>query len=186
MKTNNTVLSRFGGKKTLLALVAALLVACAAVGGTLAFLQDKTDPITNTFTPAHVASAVVEDEFKGITKENVKVQNIGDVNAYIRAMVIVNWADANGNVLAQQPVKGDDYTDWTPGNGWSEGDDGYYYYSDPVTPNGVTGVLIQRCEPEQGKAPEGYNLQVTILADAIQADGGAASDTNAWNHVFGS
>ena len=37
-------------KKIAISIVAVALVLCCAIGGTLAWLTDKTDPVTNTFT----------------------------------------------------------------------------------------------------------------------------------------
>ena len=57
---------------------------------------------------------------------------------------------------------------------WKRGNDGFYYYPDRVGAKQLTSdqhYLIVRCKPDPGKAPVGCNLQVTILADAIQADG---------------
>lgn len=150
------------------ALVALLLLLCCTVAGTLAYLVDSTDPVTNTFTPASVSTEVNED-FDGITKSNVTIKNTGDIPAYIRAAVIINWADGDGNVSAT-PVKTTDYTiKWTK-EGWVE-HGGYYYYTAPVAVGALTGQLFTGCELAKGVTPpEGYSLQVTILADGIQSE----------------
>lgn len=150
------------------ALVALLVLLCCTVAGTLAYLVDSTDPVTNTFTPASVSTEVNED-FDGITKSNVTIKNTGDIPAYIRAAVIINWADGDGNVSAT-PVKTTDYTiKWTK-EGWVE-HGGYYYYTAPVAVGALTGQLFTGCELAKGVTPpEGYSLQVTILADGIQSE----------------
>ena len=150
------------------ALVALLVLLCCTVAGTLAYLVDSTDPVTNTFTPASVSTEVNED-FDGITKSNVTIKNTGDIPAYIRAAVIINWADGDGNVSAT-PVKTTDYTiKWTK-EGWVE-HSGYYYYTAPVAVGALTGQLFTGCELAKGVTPpEGYSLQVTILADGIQSE----------------
>ena len=160
------------------ALVAILVLLCCAVAGTVAYLVTKTDSVVNTFTPSKVTT-YVEEEFNGQTKSNVKIQNTGDIDAYIRMAVTVNWADASGNVYGEKPVEGTDYTIsynktvQADGGQWIEGSDGYWYYTKPVAPSTednpqYTGVLIKSCEPA-GQAPAGYALQVTILADGIQS-----------------
>ena len=165
-------------RKAPVALVAILVLLCCAVAGTVAFLVTKTDSVVNTFTPSKVTT-YVEEEFNGQTKSNVKIQNTGDIDAYIRVAVIVNWADASGNVYGEKPVEGTDYTIsynktvQADGGQWIEGSDGYWYYTKPVAPSTednpqYTGVLIKSCEPA-GQAPAGYDLQVTILADGIQS-----------------
>lgn len=151
------------------ALVAILVLLCCTVAGTLAYLVTSTDPVTNTFTPASVSTEVNED-FDGITKRNVTIKNTGNIDAYIRAAVIINWADANGNVSAT-PVKDGDYViKYDSSNTWKKIGD-YWYYTKPVAADSLTEkALIESCTPVAGKAPEGYDLQVTILADGIQSE----------------
>ena len=164
-------------KKGLTALVALVLIFCCAVGGTLAWLTTKTDPVTNTFTPAHVTTAIYENGeekngagFIGEAKTDVKVKNTGNTDAYIRAAIIFNWADASGNVYGKA-VTADDYTIVINKTDWTKGADGFYYYNSSVEPGVLTSNLIESCTPQDEKAPEGYALQVTILADGIQAKG---------------
>lgn len=150
------------------ALVALLVLLCCTVAGTLAYLVTNTDPVTNTFTPAHVSTAV-DETFENGVKSDVKIQNTGDIPAYIRAAIIINWADGDGNVSAT-PVKTTDYTiTWTK-EGWVE-HNGYYYYTAPVAAGALTGELFTDCKlAEKVTPPEGYSLQVTILADGIQSE----------------
>lgn len=152
------------------ALVALLVLLCCTVAGTLAYLVDKTPEVKNTFEPAKVTTAV-DEKFDGTTKSEVKIKNTGDIPAYIRAAVIINWADGDGNVSAT-PVKDGDYViKYDSSNTWKKIGD-YWYYTKPVAADSLTEkALIESCAPVAGKAPEGYNLQVTILADGIQADG---------------
>ena len=49
-------------KKTLITILATVLVCCFAVGGTLAWLMDKTDTITNTFTVGDINITLTESE----------------------------------------------------------------------------------------------------------------------------
>lgn len=168
-------------RKAPVALVAILVLLCCAVAGTVAFLVTKTDSVVNTFTPSKVTT-YVEEEFNGQTKSNVKIQNTGDIDAYIRVAVIVNWADDKGNVSGT-PVKDSDYvmdlnidTGTTTNAPWFKGSDGYYYCKTAVksvkqdTKNCYTPVLIKSCIKATGaQAPAGYDLQVTILADGIQS-----------------
>lgn len=158
------------------ALVAILVLLCCTVAGTVAYLVDSTDPVTNTFTPAHV-STEVNESFTGGVKSNVTIKNTGDIPAYIRAAIIVNWADAQGNVSGT-PVKDTDYemdlnivTDEKPDAPWFKGSDGYYYCKTAIASGSETPVLIASCaKTTVAKAPEGYDLQVTILADGIQSE----------------
>lgn len=157
------------------ALVALLVLLCCTVAGTLAYLVTNTDPVTNTFTPASVSTEVNED-FDGTTKSNVTIKNTGNIDAYIRAAVIVNWANDAGEISGT-PVTNTDYsiTYNTGENGdWFVGSDGYYYCKTSVKSEKQdaegcwTPVLIERCT-QVGTAPEGFHLRVTILADGIQS-----------------
>ena len=171
-------------RKAPVALVAILVLLCCAVAGTVAFLIDSTGPVKNTFEPSHVTTYVEEkfgEKDGKLTKSDVKIQNTGDIDAYIRVAVIVNWANASGNVSGT-PVKDSDYvmdlnidTGTTTNAPWFKGSDGYYYCKTAVksvkqdASDCYTPVLINSCYPVEGKAPAGYALQVTILADGIQS-----------------
>ena len=76
-----------------------VLVLGLSVGGTLAYLVTSTGPVTNTFTPGEVKTEIKE-EFANDIKENVYVTNTGTVDAYIRAQIVINWVDKDGNMVA--------------------------------------------------------------------------------------
>jgi len=166
-------------KAVLLVLSLALLIA-VGVGGTLAFLTDKTDEVQNTFTPTSVGTHVQEDEFDGKTKTNVKIRNTGDINAYVRAMVVVSWQNDKGDVYAPAPVENVDYEiDWYD-SGWVKAD-GYYYYTSAIEPGKSTSNLIDRAIQKQNCADGSYKLHIEIIAESIQAEGmGATSAQDAF------
>ena len=168
-------------KRAFVAIVALVLVLCLTVGGTVAYLATRTNSVTNTFTPSHVTTAVVEDTTTTPgTKADVKIQNTGDTDAYIRATYVVNWVDSNGNVYAAQPVAGTAYTVSVNETDWTQGTTDRYWYCDSViAPGNMTPVLINSIAPVDGKAPEGYTLQVTIIAEGIQSTGMGATDAQA-------
>lgn len=165
-------------KKSAALLLAMVLIVTVGVGSTLAYLMDNSTAVTNTFTPTKV-SCVVDEDFDGIAKTNVKIKNTsdtGDVPAYIRAAVVVTWKDAiNGNVYGQKPLQDTDYSinlslNTTQNEDvWIQGADGFYYFTSPVPVDGFTNILIHSCEPVADKAPSGYHLSVEIVAEAIQA-----------------
>ena len=153
-----------------LLLAALVLIFGALVGSTVAFLVADTQTVTNTFNPAKVTVDVPEDFDKNV-KDNVKVKNTGDINAFVRAAVVVTWQDDSGSVHPTVPVAGTDYTVTFPANtGWVKHTDGFYYYTTAVAPDTETGILLTNCMPAEGKAPEGYHLSVEILASAIQSE----------------
>lgn len=169
-------------KKKTIALIALVAILTCAVGGTVAWLVASTAPITNTFTPGSV-TCQINEELNGNTKSNVTVTNTGNVDAYIRAAIVINLVDGDGNVYAQTPVAGTDYT-LKLGTGWKKIGD-YYYYNGVVAPGVATANLIDTCTEKN--VPSGLHLQVTILAEAIQAEGGNGTQSaakNAWGHDF--
>jgi len=169
-------------KKHIILMIALIVALDIAAGSTLAFLVTRTDAIKNTFNYSNVACKVIETFEQGdIVKSDVKVQNTGDTESYIRAAIIVTWKDSAGNVYARPPVENIYYTieiDTTT-SGWIKRDDGFYYYTKPVSPGEETGVLIKKCQLLKN-GPEGYNLSVEILASAIQSQP-AKAVRNSWD-----
>ncbi len=149
-----------GGRKTALILSLCLIFALA-VGTTFALLKANTEPVTNTFTAAKSGTDIVE-ELDGNQKKSIAVKNTGTAVSYVRVKLVMNWVDDSGNVSAE-PVN------ITPSitADWFE-QDGIYYYKMPVAAKGETTNLLQT-PITQGTAPEGYHLEVTVLAESIQA-----------------
>ncbi len=174
----NTNKSGFRWKRSGILLAAVIVLLAGAVGGTWAFLVAQSESVQNNFTYAHVR-CTIDEKFENGVKSDVKIQNTGDIPAYIRARIVVTWKDANGKVSAV-PVKNTDYTiafnetDWT-----QQGD--YWYCKTAVDAGGETPVLITKCE-KKGNAPKDYDLSVEILADAIQSEP-ASAVTEAWGNT---
>ena len=166
--------SRRSGKSAAL-LVSIFLLLTVTVGGTIAFLVDSDGPLNNRFAPSRVTTKV-EETLSGTTKKDVKIQNTGDTDAWIRVAVVVTWQDEAGNIYGQAPVAGMDYTiTYDLNNGWEQGNDGFYYWTKPVAANNVTGTLITNCTALQAKTvstgdePVTYYLSVEIIASGIQS-----------------
>lgn len=156
-------------KKIVLLAVSLLLVMCAAIGGTVAYLIDSTGEVKNTFIPASVPPGI-EEKIEGNVKKDVTIKNTGNVDAYIRVKVVVTWKDANGNVYKDAPVKGTDYT-WTAGDSKWVLHDGFYYYTAKVPADGSTASLFTNCQQlSTATVPDGYSLSVDIHAQSVQAE----------------
>ena len=154
-------------KKFLVLLVCVTVLLTFAVSGTVAFLADNSGPVVNEFTPVNVTPSVTE-KLNNNVKSDVQIQNTGNIDAYIRAMVIITWQNKEGQVLAMLP-QADDYSiSW--GTGWDrDTSDGFYYHTTKVAPGQLTSVLIKECKPLKAAPVEGYTLHVEILAQSIQA-----------------
>lgn len=161
---------RWQMKNAAMLIPALALLLTLSVGGTVAFLIAKGNPVRNEFTPSAVSCQVIEDTFEGETKTNVAIQNTGDTEAYIRAAIVVTWKDAEGgNIYAVKPKENVDYTIELNVTDWVLGSDGFFYHKEPVAANQSTKMLINRCSPIEGKNPDGYGLNVEILGSAIQS-----------------
>lgn len=165
-----------GGRKTALILSLCLIFALA-VGTTFALLKASTAPVENTFTAAKSGTDIVE-ELDGNQKKSIVVQNTGTAVSYVRVKLVMNWVDATGNISAT-PV---DITPSITDNWFLE--DGIYYYKMPVAPDGKTENLLKADSPitEPADKPAGCHLEVTVLAESIQAAPSTAVE-GAWTAV---
>lgn len=179
MKYGKREMRRNYNRKGLTALVAAVLLFCCTVGGTLAWLATSTGDVVNTFTPAKIETTIEEPE--GTAKTNVTIKNAdASIDAYIRATIVINWVDGEGNIYGIPPVKGEDYTEdlnVDEGEEWFAVD-GIYYHRAKVAAGTSTAALINEIKPKEA-GPDGYYFQVTILTEAIQADGKNSDGTPA-------
>ncbi len=187
-------LKSFWSKKNIL-FVSLALIFVIGIGATVAWLTGYDGDITYSFGGAEVPCQVVN------SYNNAAVQNIGNVNAHIRVRVIVHYRkkilDANGNITGygalfpQPPLWGTDYAIDYNLTDWVQGSDGYYYHKTPVAPGATTPQLVTGFHLYTN-APEGYELRVEYLAEAIQSDPNGQPATEAWkayvdenNHITG-
>ena len=139
-------------------IIALALILVLAVGGTVAYIFTQTDPVINTFTPTE-AKITVDEETNSNQKTSITVvNNSTGVPVYIRVALVANMIDKDENVTGAASVP-----TFTPGDNWIVGNDGYYYYTEPVPVGGSTGNLLQ------SPMTLDENMQVVVLADAIQA-----------------
>lgn len=168
-----------GGRKTALILSLCLIFALA-VGTTFALLKASTAPVENTFTAAKSGTDIVE-ELDGNQKKSIVVKNTGTAVSYVRVKLVMNWVDdTTGNI-----VSGDNLPNVTlnSDNSWFLGSDDIYYYKMPVAANnGETTNLLQKPITEPADKPAGCHLEVTVLAESIQAAPSKAVE-GAWTAV---
>ena len=135
--------------RSFVVLAALLVLVLGIVGTTLAWLTDKTTDLTNTFEYAKVSCKVLETVNETKTqKSDVRIQNTGNTDAYIRVTYVVTIRDDNGNILydAYETEQFQNYMDdlelWINDVFWQKGIDGYWYYRLPVPPNEETNNLF--------------------------------------------
>lgn len=149
-------------------IIALALILVLAVGGTVAYIFTQTGPVINTFTPTE-AKITVDEKISGNQKTKITVKNTSTgVPVYIRVALVANMIDEDGNVTPTEAVP-----TFTLGENWIQIGE-YYYYKLPVQVGQSTGNLL--------KAPMelSENMQVVVLADAIQAEPTTAV-TQAWD-----
>ena len=72
-------MKKMNSRKVTLVLLSIILILCATIGGTLAWLKDTTDPVTNTFTVGKIEITLDEadvDEDGNFLKDNKKVDTL--------------------------------------------------------------------------------------------------------------
>lgn len=183
-------------RKLLFLLLTAFLLANATV--VYAYTMQHTQDLVNTFLPARVDSEVVE-EFDGEEKSEIKIQNTGNVEAYLRMKIITYWQDSKGNIVAIPPEPlAIDYDE----DHWFL-QDGYYYYKHPVPADGVTfynllddkaTISLETYTPNNDDENDGednddvtytYYPVVEIVSEAFQSRPAHAVQSN-WGVTVGS
>lgn len=158
-------------------LISVVLLLCLATAGTIAFLQDATNKVENTFTPAHVEIKPSEnvDETK---KSDIQFENTGDVPVYIRATLAIYWTDefdttddGVDNPTEQtiaKPATAKIEGGTTLDKDWFQVGD-IYYYSKSVAPGKFTSVMLDEITVT---VPEGSTVQchIDVHSEAIQAE----------------
>jgi len=185
-KHQRPVQKRKTGKQPGILLVSLVLLFAVIVGGSMAYLQDATNKVVNTFTPAQVTIDPSESvDHEENTKSDIRFQNTGNVPVFIRATLVIYWTDTiDGESRIIAKPEGADVVVGAVlnQNGWiQEGD--IYYHTALVEPGEWTGVMLN---PITVKVPEGSTAQchIDVRAEAIQADGLGEHVTTAqeaWN-----
>lgn len=169
-----------GGRKTALILSLCLIFALA-VGTTVALLVAHTNAVTNTFTAAK-SDIKIDENVENGEKSSIRARNTGTAAAYVRVKLVMNWVDESGRVVTGALPEVSIVRDGS----WITGSDGIYYYTKPVAPkdaepDNVTSELLG-APIKQENAPDGCHLEVTVLAESIQAAPSTAVE-GAWPAV---
>lgn len=156
-----------GGRKAALILSLCLIFALT-VGTTVALLVAHTNAVTNTFTAAKSDIKINENVENG-KKSSIQVENMGTATSYVRVKLVMNWVDGDGKVVSGGSLP---MVELNTDAGWFE-QGGIYYYKTPVAPvsakPNVTSNLLKTPIEQPKDAPDGCHLEVTVLAESIQA-----------------
>ena len=149
------------------ALLLALLLVCGSV---FAYMFMRTDTKGTDFIPAQVSCKVYSPELDDAV-DSITVENTSNIYAYLRVRLVTYWVDGDGNVAPKpSPTLTVSYnsTDWIKGSGNT------FYYKVPVAPDGFTTNLLTA--PITLGTEDGYNQEVDIFGEAIQAYPEAAAE----------
>lgn len=173
-------------KKRITAFAAFLLI-CTTAGLAAAKYIGSSNKLDNGFVPARYDSPVITEELLIDTDGYKYKTNVGVTAAdngypvYARVSLIVTWQDSSGNVFGQQPIINTDYsleyndTDWI-----YRSEDGFYYLRSKLAGGAASAPLINAGQKlkQLNPAPAGYNMNVEILAQTIQAVGNTDANDN--------
>ena len=160
-------------KIKIILLASIILVLAIGVKNTLALLSDKKE-LTNTFVDP-IAELYIEETFAYGVKSDVFVSNFSDIPMYIRVAIVPTYSNGT-EIHSKKPISNlennEDYDFILNLNNedWIMGSDGYYYYRYPVKPFDSTINLINESYEVEGNAPEGYGLNIDIIASGVQAE----------------
>lgn len=169
-------------QKILTIVLSLVLLAGILTAGTIAYLQQEAK-LSNTFVVGQV-QAEVSEQFKNDVKSEVSIENKGNVDAYIRAKILIYFVDRDGNPTGEVPVEGTDYTmsmGESIDSNWIKSTSEYYYYKNAVAPGQKTDLLIKECKRVENSPvykDDNRRLVVDIVGEAIQANAPAVQD--AW------
>lgn len=108
-------------KKLFISVVAVALVACFAIGGTLAWLTDKTDPKVNTFTVGDISIDLTE------TDRTYKMIPGYTIDKDPKVSVDAGSEDCYLFVKVEKSSNFDNFMTYTMADDWKELESGVYY-----------------------------------------------------------
>lgn len=151
-------------RKTLVLLIAAAMLLTMSVGSTAALLQVSSDPVENVFMAVKVDTKINET-FTSAGKSSITVENKqadDNMDVYVRVAVVGNWV--KGGKIVEKWTLTDDYINTT---NWVIGSDDFYYYKRVLEVGDSTENLLKKKITQTG-GPDGANLEVTVVHQAIQ------------------
>lgn len=140
--------------------------------------------ITIRINRADLAVAV-DETFDGSVKANVGAKNTGGKIEFVRATIVANWVDEDGNICENCDFvhDGDNLAGYlSSGCNWEYNpSDGFYYYSKAIVPGAVTQgkIFTSYTTPE---APEdGLHLEMAVVVQGVEYDSSCAKAKASWS-----
>ena len=173
--------------KAMALVLCAVLLMAGSIFGTLAYLQSKTETVTNTFVTGKVEITLHEYEIDNTTgeKKDVKVENGGLVgiklvpNREIQKNPVITVKAGSEKcylfVKVEDGLKGLATINWDNNKWQNMTGTNIYYYTSPVTVSATEDEEVEVFPSIQCKNVEKYenadNISLAITAYAVQADG---------------
>ena len=155
---------------------AALLVAIAAIVVYAIVIKNAEGTSDNSFSAGVIDCKIISDG------TSYTVKNTGNADAYIRAIVLVNWRKDNKYLpKTTVPLSADNVE-----GGWEKNTEtGIYYFNSAVSAgNSTSKLIIDKSAIENANAsatPDGATLEIRVFAEAIQViEGRSYADTWAY------
>lgn len=120
---------------------------------------------TFTLNPNEVNVTVtdtVADDLSAIV-----IKNSGNVAAVLRAVIVANWQDADGNIVAPWDFVSSEF-EGLPGEGWTLKSDGFYYTSEAVAPGENAPALFTSYTPP-AEPVTGARLVMDVAVQAVDS-----------------
>ena len=143
-------------KTWILAITALALCLFVSIGGALAYFTDYEDAYGGAVLKLGGETEI--DEGSDTRNKHVVILNTGETNVIVRAAIFGN--------------EGEKYLTVTPGNGWTMGSDGFYYYSKVLKPEEQTSAIdaVLKTEWEKGEDhPDLTDMEITVVHESAQA-----------------
>ena len=180
-------------KKTLITILATVLVCCFAVGGTLAWLMDTSETLTNVFTVGNIDISLAEtkSDFKMVPGNAVEKDPIITVKSGSEKCYVFVKVEVENNTFTDDSK----YLSVTLADGWTLLKDDVYYYNTTIDALNADKT-IQVLKDDQVKVNdtvtkammdainEDNKPTVIVTAYAVQVEAGVDA-TAAWNATFG-
>jgi hypothetical protein len=94
------------------------------------------------------------------------ITNSGNVAAYLRAVIVANWQDADGDIVASWDFEPSEF-EGLPGAGWTLAADGYYYTDATVAPGEAAPALFTGYMQPSASPVAGAHLVMDVAVQAV-------------------
>jgi len=140
------------------------------------------------------AGIEVTDQASGLTNTNARLKNTGNYPEYMRAAIVTTWnyGESGSSIAVAASTDASMFTglcgnDSNGNQVWVKGDDGFYYYLNPVRPgqSTLTPLFTQYTAPDGQDPFPGAHMEMQILGQCVICDSNAGKIkvTQAWGAV---